>query len=160
MVQLIGKRTISSRPVALFEVSEIMEKRLADAEEEMKKKKKEKKVAEKPLPEPSGEGKEPGEAAVSTEETKPVEEKSPLGLEQRSALEYAKKFSKLGKRNSAELMEKLMAIQGMKPEIAVKVVDILPYTAEQVKLLFAKERANVNEEQVSKILELVGEFRK
>ena len=157
---MIGKRIISSHPVALFEVAEIMEKRLADAEEEMKKKKKEKKVAEKPPESPAGEGEGLQEAAAQTEEAKPAEEKSPLGLEQRTTLEYAKKFSKLGKRNAAELMEKLMGLEGMKPEIAVKIVDILPSNADQVKLIFAKERVSADEKQVSKVLELVGEYKK
>jgi len=162
---LIGKNTIGSRPVTLAEVSEVMEKRLVDAEEEMKRRKKEmkeKKVVEKPPeppPAPEGEAAAEGAPAVAPV-APPVEDKSPMGLEQRTALEYAKKFAKLGKRKAAEMFEELVKMDKMKPEIAVKVVDILPTNADQVKHLFAKERVTADEKQVAAVIKLVGEYKK
>ena len=162
---MIGKNIIGSRPATLTEVAEVMEKRLVDAEEEMKRRKKEmkeKKVVEKPPePPPAAEGAE-GAAAEGAAPVAPppVEDKSPMGLEQRTALEYAKKFSKLGKRKAADLYDELMKMDKMKPEIAVKVIDILPSNADQVRHLFAKERVTADEKQIAAVIKLVGEYKK
>ena len=155
---MIGKSTVGSRPATLTEVESIMSKRLEEAEEEMKRRKKEKKVAEKP-PEPPPapvEGAE-GDAVAPAP---PQEEKSPLGLEQRSALEYAKKFSKLGKRKAEEMMGKLMKLEKMKPEAAAKIIDIMPLNDDQVRLIFTKEKISASEKELSAVMKIVEEFRK
>jgi len=152
---VIGKGIIDNRPVNLVEVEDIMQKRLADAEEERKRKKKDmipKIVA--PVPVVEGE-----EAAAPTEEVVP-EEKPVLGLEQRNALEYAKKFAKIGKRKAPEMMEKLMGVDKMKPEIAVKLVDIMPENEDVIKLIFAKERVTANDSLVASVKKIIEEFKK
>ncbi|VVC72208.1 Uncharacterised protein [uncultured archaeon] len=169
---MIGKQTIESRPVNLVEVADIMEKRLADAEVEAKRRKKE--GLDKPAPPPATPALPEGETGVEVAEgagaeaaaaaaaavPKPVEDKSPLGLEQRSTLEYSKKFAKIGKRKAAEMMEKLGKLDKMKPEIAVKVVDLMPENKEQVKLLFAKERVTATDAEVSAVIKVVEDFKK
>ncbi|MDD5317800.1 MAG: hypothetical protein PHF51_03655 [Candidatus ainarchaeum sp.] len=167
---MIGKQVIESRPVTLVEVADIMEKRLEDAEAEAKRRKKEK--LDKPVLPPAAPVAPEGEGGVEVAEgapgveapvapvPAPVEDKSPLGLEQRSTLEYSKKFAKLGKRKAADMVEKLLESGKMKPEIAVKVVDLMPENKEQVKLLFAKERVTASDDDVSAVVKLVQEFKK
>jgi len=161
---MIGKNITGSRPATLAEVSGILEKRLEEAEAEFKKMKKEKKVAEKP-PEPppapaeGAEGAE-GEAAAVALPPAPPEEKSPLGLEQRYALEYAKKFAKVGKRKAEEIFEKLMKVEKMKPEAAAKLIDIMPKNTDQVKLILSKERIAAGDKEAEEVLKIVDGFRK
>jgi len=166
---LIGKQSIETRPATLVEVADIMEKRLEDAEEEAKRRKKEKLDKPAPIVPPApvipegeiGSGAAAQElAAAAAEAPKPPEDKSPLGLEQRSTLEYAKKFAKIGKRKAEEMREKLMKMGKMKPEIAVKIIDLMPVNKEQIKLIFAKERVTASDEDVSAVIKLVEEFKK
>jgi len=162
---MIGKSVVGSRPVALVEVEGILGKRLEEAEAEFKKMKKEKKVVEKPPeppPEPAEEGVEgvEGVPIVPPAPAAPPEEKSPLGLEQRTALEYAKKFAKIGKRKAEEMQAKLMKIDKMKPEVAIKVIDLMPLNADQVKLVFAKEKVSAGDKEVSEVMKIVEDFRK
>jgi len=166
VIAMIGKNISGSRPATLAEVSGVLEKRLEEAEAEFKKMKKEKKAVEKP-PEPppapaeGAEGAEGAEAGAAPElPPAPPEEKSPLGLEQRYALEYAKKFAKVGKRKAEEILEKLMKIDKMKPEAAVKIVDIMPKNADQVKLILSKERMSATEKEAEEVLKIVDDFRK
>jgi len=165
---MIGKNIIGSRPTTLAEVSSVLEKRLEEAEAEFKKMKKEKKavVVEKP-PEPPPEPAEGGESASEggtapspQAPAAPLEEKSPLGLEQRYALEYAKKFAKLGKRKAEEMFATLMKVEKMKPEAAAKLVDILPKNPEQVKFILSKERITASDKDAADVLKIVDDFRK
>ena len=167
---MIGKNIVGSRPATLVEVSEIMEKRLEEAEAEMKRLKKLKKPVPVPPPSPvsaqmpaEGEGAEG--APEGTSEGVPAaapkpEEKSPLGLEQRYTLEYAKKFAKLGKKKAEELYEKLMKFEKMKPEAATKLIDLMPVSAEQIKLVLAKERVPAGDKDLGELLKPIEEFRK
>lgn len=162
---MIGKNISGSRPATLAEVSGILEKRLEEAEAEFKKMKREKKVVEVRPPEPpapaEGAGAEAGaEGAPTPAPELAPEEKSPLGLEQRYALEYAKKFAKVGKRKAEEIYEKLMKIEGMKPEAAAKLIDIMPKNADQVKLILLKERITAGDKEAGEVLKIVEEFRK
>ena len=161
MILMIGKNVIGSRPATLAEVSGILEKRLEEAEAEFKKMKKEKKVVvvEKP-PEPPAEGAEAGAEGAPAPVPAPPEEKSPLGLEQRYALEYSKKFAKVGKRKAEEVFEKLMKVDKMKPEAAVKLIDIMPKNKEQAKLILTKERMAAGDKEAEEVLKIVDEFRK
>jgi len=158
VVHVIGKRIVESRPVTVVEVAGIMEGRLEDAKAEMKRKKKKPlSVPASPVPEPVPET--AGEAAPAV--PAPVEEeKSPLGLEQRFTLEYAQKFAKLGKRKAADMQEKLMEVKKMTPEAAVKIVDLLPANADQLKLIFAKEKITADGGMLSDVQKIVDEFRK
>jgi DNA-directed RNA polymerase subunit F len=154
---MIGKSVVGSRPATLVEVEGVMSKRLEEAEAEMKKLKKEKKVVEKP-PEPPPEAAEGAEGAPAA--PAPPEDKSPLGLEQRSALEYAKKFAKIGKRKAEELQEKLMKLDKMKPEAAAKITDIMPLNDDQVKLILSKEKISAGEKEIAEVMKIVESFRK
>lgn len=88
------------------------------------------------------------------------EEEEKLGLEQRMALEYAKKFAKIGRRKAAEMYEKLMKMEKMKPEVAVKIIDIMPTNEELIKLVFAKERITPTDKDIKEVIKIVEEFKK
>jgi DNA-directed RNA polymerase subunit F len=67
-------------------------------------------------------------------------------------------FARLEPQKSREFMEELIKLEKMKPEIAVRIVDILPLTNDEVRSIYAKERYTLSEKELKDILELVIKY--
>ncbi len=87
-----------------------------------------------------------------------VQEDKELGYELRKAISHAETFAKLEVGKSRELMNELLKLDKMKPEIAVRVVDILPLTNDEVRSIYAKERYTLSEKELKDILDLVLKY--
>ncbi|HHQ45485.1 MAG TPA: RNA polymerase Rpb4 [Candidatus Altiarchaeales archaeon] len=100
-------------------------------------------------------------AEILAEKEKAYSEKGlELLYEQKKALEHARRFEKLPVKQCRELEEKLLGLElNMTPERAVKIVDLLPKTVDDVRAIFAKERFKYSEEEISKIIDLVAQYR-
>ncbi|RLF38965.1 MAG: RNA polymerase [Thermoplasmata archaeon] len=81
-----------------------------------------------------------------------------LLYEQRIALEHANKFAKLSVKKTNELIKELLTIEKLEERHAYKIAEILPTDDEDVKALFAKERVALDDEDIKKILEIVGKY--
>ena len=81
-----------------------------------------------------------------------------LGFEQTSALDHAKKFSKLSPEKAQELVEELCKLDKVKPEVAAKIADVLPKTEAQVHLLFSRERQTLSKDEAAAVLAVVARF--
>lgn len=79
-----------------------------------------------------------------------------LGFEQTKTLAHARKFAKLSKEKAEELITELMEIERVSREKAVKIADLLPKSVAEVKSIFAKEIYSMSDEEVAKIIEIVG----
>ncbi len=79
-----------------------------------------------------------------------------LGFEQKGALEYAKKFGHLSVEKSHELIAKLLELPFMSEAMAVKVVDLLPKSEVEVKLIFQQEKRDLTSAQAKQVLEIVS----
>lgn len=75
------------------------------------------------------------------------------------ALDHVEKFSKLTADQAAELLEELEAMDKVSTEIAVKLVDILPEDADEVRAIYSKERFAIDQEKVEEILSAIEEYR-
>lgn len=84
-----------------------------------------------------------------------------LGYEQTLAFDYAKKFNKLSK-SEANKMKKELEEMGLSERLALKMVEIMPIDASQVKLILAmdKSRAPTEDETVNKLIEVVKKYSK
>lgn len=82
-----------------------------------------------------------------------------LTYEQENALKYVKIFSRISLEKTNELIKELLKIEGMTPELATKIADILPTEKEIINLLPSKE-TKVGEESLNKVLELVSKYYK
>ncbi len=82
-----------------------------------------------------------------------------LEYEQNVTHEYLKKMSKLSEKKVEEMMNELQTIEILKPRHIVKIIDILPDTEDEVKLLFEKETTNLKKDEIKKIMEIVKKFR-
>ncbi|MDP2844603.1 MAG: RNA polymerase Rpb4 family protein [Candidatus Methanoperedens sp.] len=81
-----------------------------------------------------------------------------LGYELRKAISHAEIFSRLDAKKSRELMDELLKLEKMKPEIAVRIADILPMSNDEVRSIYAKERYTLSELELKQILELVAKY--
>lgn len=75
------------------------------------------------------------------------------------ALDHVEKFSKLTADEATDLFETLVAMDKVSPEIAVKLVDILPQDADEVRAIYSKERFAIDQEKVEEILSAIEEYR-
>ncbi len=84
-------------------------------------------------------------------------EEEELGYELRKAIHHASIFARLSAQKSRELVNKLLEMEKMKPEIAVKIADITPLSRDEVRTIFAKERFNLTDKELDAIVDLVKE---
>jgi len=81
-----------------------------------------------------------------------------LIYEQRIALEHAQAFAKISVKQTKDLIKELCNLGSIEESHAYKIADILPTTVDDVKAIFAKERFNINDSEIKKILEIVGKY--
>ncbi|MFC1787344.1 RNA polymerase Rpb4 family protein [Halobacteriota archaeon] len=80
-----------------------------------------------------------------------------LRYEQRRAIDHTNKFAKISAKSSRALVDELIKLEKMKPEIAVRIADILPKTKDELRSIYAKERYTLVEKELETILELVSD---
>ncbi len=81
-----------------------------------------------------------------------------LGYELRKAISHAEIFSKLSAKKSREIVNELLKLEKMKPEIAIRIADILPLSNDEIRSVYAKERFTLSENELKQILELVLKY--
>jgi len=86
-------------------------------------------------------------------------ERKELMYEQRIALEHATKFAKLSIKKTNELIKELLGnIEKLEEVHAYKLAELLPTTVDELKTIFAKERITLTEEDMNKILDIIGKY--
>lgn len=96
---------------------------------------------------------------IMEEIAKKRQEKAELLFETRRALKHLRTLSKLSAEKAKELVQELLKLpQVGKLELAVKIADIMPKVADEVRVIYMKERTLTNEE-IEQILEVVEKFR-
>jgi DNA-directed RNA polymerase subunit F len=86
------------------------------------------------------------------------EKEKELGYEQKLAAEHLKKFTKLKAEDAEKFVKELSASLRMAPETMATIANILPQTIDEVRLIFAREKFSLKEEEISKILEIVKKY--
>jgi DNA-directed RNA polymerase subunit F len=74
--------------------------------------------------------------------------------EQKIALEHATKFAK----KTEEMIKELTKLEFITELFAYKIADLVPRNEDDVKTIFAKERITLGENDIKKILEIVGKY--
>jgi DNA-directed RNA polymerase subunit F len=75
------------------------------------------------------------------------------------ALQHAEQFARLGTEETAKMIAELRTLPFVDAALAVKIADILPQYPEEIRLLFSKERVALDEAQITRMLEIVAQFR-
>jgi DNA-directed RNA polymerase subunit F len=78
--------------------------------------------------------------------------------EQKIALEHATKFAKLPAKKTEEMIKELTKLEFITELFAYKIADLVPRNEDDVKTIFAKERITLGENDIKKILEIVGKY--
>jgi DNA-directed RNA polymerase subunit F len=81
-----------------------------------------------------------------------------LTAEQKLALDHAQKFSRVDSKKAKKLVRELTELGFVSEVNAVKIADILPSTADDVRLVFSKERASVEKKDIEKVLSVVEKY--
>jgi DNA-directed RNA polymerase subunit F len=98
---------------------------------------------------------------VSTAAAKEILEefasKHELNYEQNISLDHVTKFSKLELEDSNKLIGELEEL--VKRKYAVRITNMLPQDLADLRLLFAKERIPIKNEDLEQILKIVDKYR-
>jgi len=88
------------------------------------------------------------------------QKKAELLFETRRALKHLRTFARLPADKAKELVEELLKLpQVGKKEIAVKLVDIMPRIADEVRIIYAKEKITLKPEEIQEILDVIDKYR-
>ena len=85
-------------------------------------------------------------------------ERKEMLYEQKTALEHANKFAKLPAKKTEDLIKELSELKFLEEIHTYKIADLLPSTEDDLKTIFAKERATLGENEIKKILEIVKKY--
>ena len=86
------------------------------------------------------------------------EKEGELSYEQKSSLEHLKKFSKLDDETADKMSEELRSIQKLREELIAKIVNNMPKTVEEVKIIFQKDVIDLVDEDINKIIEITKKY--
>jgi len=87
------------------------------------------------------------------------EKEGELKYEQKIAMEHLTKFTKLKKGDAKKLNEELSNVLRMSPETLVQIINILPKTADELRMIFAREKFSLKEDEIKTILEIVKKYK-
>ena len=87
------------------------------------------------------------------------EKERELSYEKKLALQHAQDFAKLPTTKTKQLISELKKIERVSEDHAFKIADVLPEGPDDVRAIFAKERYNLEPEEIKKILEIVSKYR-
>ena len=85
-------------------------------------------------------------------------EDNELNYEQNVTLNHLARFKRYSVEDSEEIIEKLVNDFSLRHKVAVHIVDLVPQDLADLRLIFAKEPAKVDNEEMKKILELLEQY--
>ncbi len=81
-----------------------------------------------------------------------------LSMEQQYASAHAQTFARVTPEQAVKLVKELMEVPMMSDANAVKIADVLPTHADDVRAIFAKERFALSKEDMDRVLEIVRQY--
>ena len=85
-------------------------------------------------------------------------EENELNYEQNLTLNHLARFKRYSLEDTEEIIEKLQADFGLRPRVAVHIVDLVPKDLADMRLIFAKEPTKIDKEEMEKILEFLEQY--
>jgi DNA-directed RNA polymerase subunit F len=79
-----------------------------------------------------------------------------MSYEFRRSIEHANQLVKTAPEKSAALVQALLKLEKMKPEIAYRIANVMPKTRDELRAIYAKERFTLAPEELDTILEIVS----
>ena len=78
-----------------------------------------------------------------------------MSYELRQSIDHANQLSKTDAENARDLVENLLTLEKMKPDIAYRIANVMPKTRDELRAIYAKERFTLSGEELDEILDLV-----
>ncbi|WP_298667273.1 RNA polymerase Rpb4 family protein [uncultured Methanofollis sp.] len=78
-----------------------------------------------------------------------------MSYELRQSIEHANHLSKTTVEQSHALVDSLLTLEKMKPDIAYRIASIMPQSRDELRAIYAKERYTLSGEELDAILEMV-----
>lgn len=88
-------------------------------------------------------------------EAERLESGKEMSYELRKSIEHANQLAQTDAESSRKLVEKLLALEKIKPDIAYRIVNIMPRNRDELRAIYAKERFTLDGEELDVILDLV-----
>ena len=89
---------------------------------------------------------------------KAEQDREELSYEQKLALEHARRFAKFSIDDVTKVQQELVAIEKIDPVMAIRIIDLAPVHADDLRALFAKSRVNLDEGEMQKVLDTVAKY--
>lgn len=86
------------------------------------------------------------------------EKRKELSYEQKLALEHLRKFTKLKPSESKKFLEELSRVLRMSEETMTQILNLLPKTPDELRMIFAREKFSLKDGEIKKILEIVKKY--
>lgn len=83
-----------------------------------------------------------------------LSKKKSLGYEQKNALEFLNKFTKLDAQSAQTIMQELEGFKKLNEKQKTLIMDFLPKTPEEIDVLLANEIVSLSADEKGKIAEL------
>ncbi len=97
------------------------------------------------------------EAKEMLDRVKEERSEEELGYELKKAIRHVDAFAKMDAGKSRDLANNLLNLEKMKPEIAIRIADILPKTRDELRSIYAKERFVLTAEDLDQMLDIVAD---
>lgn len=78
-----------------------------------------------------------------------------MSYELRQSIEHANHLSKTTAEKARSLVDDLLTLEKMKPDIAYRIANIMPQSRDELRAIYAKERYTLTGEELDVILEMV-----
>ena len=88
-------------------------------------------------------------------EASKLENGKEMSYELRKSIEHANHLSRTSVQNAKALLEDLLKLEKIKPDIAYRIVNIMPRTKDELRAIYAKERFTLSGEELDEIIDLV-----
>lgn len=82
-----------------------------------------------------------------------------LNYEQKLALEHLKKFTKLSEKDAEKFIKDMSSIIKMSPDTLIQIANIMPGSADELRMIFAREKFSLKEEEIKNILDVVAKYK-
>jgi DNA-directed RNA polymerase subunit F len=86
------------------------------------------------------------------------QEQGELTAEQKLAFEHTQRFARVDAKKAKKLVKELTELGFVSEINSVKIADLMPSHPDDVRAIFAKERASIEKKDVEKILSVVEKY--
>ena len=102
---------------------------------------------------------EPVVMARATQVLERREKQGELNYEQKLALEHLRKFTKLTEKDAEKFIKDMSSIIKMSPDTLIQIANIMPRSADELRMIFAREKFSLKEEEIKNILDVVAKYK-